>query len=155
LASLITEAIGEGWVKDLSKLSELEPCADDVAFRREFRAVKAANKERFVDLIAKRDGIELSADALYDVMVKRLHEYKRQMLKLLHVVTLYDRVLRGELRAADITPRVVTFGAKAAPGYKMAKEIIALINAVAKVVNHAPELQGRLQIAFPANYNVT
>ncbi|GHG52557.1 alpha-1,4 glucan phosphorylase [Flavimobilis marinus] len=155
LANLITEAIGEGWVKDLERLRELEPFAEDASFRSEFRAVKAANKERFVELIAQRDGIELPADAMYDVMVKRLHEYKRQMLKLLHVVTLYDRVLRGELRASDITPRVVTFGAKAAPGYKMAKEIIALINAVAKVVNHAPELQGRLQIAFPANYNVT
>lgn len=155
LSDLIDAAIGTGWVNDLERLRELEPFAEDPAFRAAFRTVKADNKERFADLLAVRDGIELPADALYDVMVKRLHEYKRQMLKLLHVITTYDRVLKGELRAADLTPRVVVFGAKAAPGYRMAKEIIALINAVARVVNEAPELEGRLRVAFPANYNVT
>ena len=155
LSELIDAAIGTGWVNDLERLRELEPFAEDSAFRAAFRTVKAENKQRFVDLIATRDGIELPSDALFDVMVKRLHEYKRQMLKLLHVITTYDRVLKGELRAADLTPRVVTFGAKAAPGYRMAKEIIALINAVARVVNAAPELEGRLRVAFPANYNVT
>ncbi|WP_093181751.1 glycogen/starch/alpha-glucan phosphorylase [Sanguibacter gelidistatuariae] len=155
LSELIDAAIGTGWVNDLERLRELEPFAEDASFRAAFRTVKAENKKRFVDLLATRDGIELSSDALFDVMVKRLHEYKRQMLKVLHVITTYDRVLKGELRAADLTPRVVTFGAKAAPGYRMAKEIIALINAVAKVVNTAPELEGRLRIAFPANYNVT
>lgn len=155
LSDLIDSAIGTGWVNDLERLRELEPFAEDASFRSAFRTVKADNKKRFVDLLSVRDGIELSSDALFDVMVKRLHEYKRQMLKVLHVITTYDRVLKGELRAADLTPRVVTFGAKAAPGYRMAKEIIALINAVAKVVNTAPELEGRLRIAFPANYNVT
>jgi len=155
LSGLLDEAIGTGWTNDLSQLTKLEPFAEDASFRAAFRAVKQANKDRFVTLLAQRDGIELPSDALFDVMVKRLHEYKRQMLKLLHVVTLYDRVLKGEVKAADLQPRVVVFGAKAAPGYKMAKEIIHLINRVAAVVNVAPELEGRLRIAFPANYNVT
>lgn len=155
LSNLIDEAIGTGWTNDLARLTELEPFADDAAFRKAFRAVKQGNKDRFVSLLAQRDGIELASEALFDVMVKRLHEYKRQMLKLLHVVTIYDRVLKGEVKAADLTPRVVVFGAKAAPGYKMAKEIIFLINSVAKVINAAPELEGKLRVAFPANYNVT
>ncbi|QIK83504.1 glycogen/starch/alpha-glucan phosphorylase [Sanguibacter sp. HDW7] len=155
LSGLLDEAIGTGWTNDLAQLTKLEPFADDASFRAEFRAIKQANKEHFSALLAQRDGIEVPAEALYDVMVKRLHEYKRQMLKLLHVVTLYDRVLKGEVKASDLQPRVVVFGAKAAPGYKMAKEIIHLINRVAAVVNTAPELEGRLRIAFPANYNVT
>ena len=155
LSSLITEAIGDGWANDLSKLEELESFADDASFREQFRAVKAGNKARLVKILQHRDGLDLPTDALFDVMVKRLHEYKRQTLKVLHVITIYDRVLKGELKAEDVTPRVVTFGAKAAPGYKMAKDTIALINNVARVVNNAPELQGRLKVAFPANYNVT
>jgi starch phosphorylase len=155
LSGLLDDAIGDGWVRDLDQLRGLEPFADDPAFRERFRAVKAANKERLVGLLEARDGLTVSPDAMFDVMIKRLHEYKRQMLKVLHVVTLYDKVLRGELRPEDVTPRVVVFGAKAAPGYKMAKEIIALINAVGAAVDAAPELQGRLRVAFPANYNVT
>ncbi len=155
LSALLDDTIGDGWVRDLDQLRGLEPFADDPSFRERFRAVKAANKQRLVGLLEERDGLTVSPDAMFDVMIKRLHEYKRQMLKVLHVVTLYDRVLRGELRAEDITPRVVVFGAKAAPGYKMAKEIIALINAVGAAVDAAPELQGRLRVAFPANYNVT
>ncbi|MGO1317071.1 MAG: glycogen/starch/alpha-glucan phosphorylase [Cellulomonadaceae bacterium] len=155
LSDLVDEAIGTGWINDLERLRELEPLAEDANFRARFRAVKAGNKERLSTLLQARDGIDLPADALYDVMVKRLHEYKRQMLKLLHVITVYDRVRKGEITVEEVTPRVVLFGAKAAPGYRMAKEIIALINAVGSVINTAPELQGRLQIAFPANYNVT
>ncbi|GAA2520458.1 glycogen/starch/alpha-glucan phosphorylase [Rarobacter incanus] len=155
LSSLIDEAIGTDWVKDLSQLSRLEPFADDAAFREQFRAVKAANKTRLVETLRKRDGIELADDAIFDVMVKRLHEYKRQMLKVLHVVTLYDKILRGELDPESMTPRVVIFGAKAAPGYLMAKEIIALINAVGATINADPRVKGALYVAFPANYNVT
>ncbi|GIG28424.1 glycogen/starch/alpha-glucan phosphorylase [Cellulomonas marina] len=155
LSSLITEAIGDGWVTDLDRLRELEPLAEDAEFRRRFREVKAANKTRLVDLLKVRDGIEVSPDSMLDVMVKRLHEYKRQTLKLLHVVSLYDQVRRGDLAASDITPRTVTFGAKAAPGYKMAKQTIGLINAVGRTINADPVLEGRLRIAFPANYNVT
>ncbi len=155
LSDLLNDAIGTGWVRDLSQLSELEPLADDSGFLEQFALVKAHNKSRIAAVLAARDGIELPSDAIYDVMVKRLHEYKRQSLKLLHVVSLYARVLAGTLNAEDIEPRVVVFGAKAAPGYRMAKETIALINAVAARINNAPELKGRLKIAFPANYNVT
>jgi starch phosphorylase len=155
LSGLLDEAVGTGWVKDLDQLRGLEPLADDPAFRERFRAVKHANKVRLAELLARRDGIRVPVDAMYDVMVKRLHEYKRQMLKLLHVVTIYDQVLKGELAAEDVAPRVVVFGAKAAPGYRMAKEIIALVNAVGSTIDAAPELGGRLRVAFPANYNVT
>ncbi len=155
LSGLVSEAIGDGWVTDLERLQELEPYADDAEFRRRFREIKAANKARVVQVLQARDGLVLPSDALLDVMVKRLHEYKRQLLKLLHVVSLYQRVHAGELRASDITPRVVVFGAKAAPGYQMAKQIIGLINAVGRVVDADPVLEGRLRVAFPANYDVT
>ncbi|PZR53641.1 glycogen phosphorylase [Xylanimonas oleitrophica] len=155
LSALITEAIGDGWVTDLERLRELEPLADDAEFRRRFREVKAANKDRLVRLLAARDGIEIDPSTMLDVMVKRLHEYKRQMLKVLHVVTLYDRIRSGELDPAQVVPRTVVFGAKAAPGYKMAKEIIALINHVGAVVNADPVVSQVLRVAFPANYNVT
>ncbi len=155
LSRLITEAIGSGWVTDLERLSELEPYAQDAEFVRRFQEVKGRNKRRLAGLLESRDGITIDQDAMLDVMVKRLHEYKRQMLKVLHVVTQYDRVLSGELKVEDMTPRTTVFGAKAAPGYKMAKDIIWLINSVAKVVNNDPALQGKLTIAFPANYNVT
>jgi starch phosphorylase len=155
LSELVTEAIGDGWLNDLDRLRELEPFADDASFRERFSAVKAANKVRLVDLLATRDGILLESDALFDVMVKRLHEYKRQLLKLLHIVTLYDQVRTGEVVIDEVTPRVFAFGAKAAPGYRMAKQIIGLINAVGRTINDDPALKGRLRIAFPANYNVT
>ena len=155
LSRLITEAIGSGWVTDLERLSELEPYAQDAEFLRRFQEVKGRNKRRLAGLLERRDGIVIDQDAMLDVMVKRLHEYKRQLLKVLHVVTQYDQVLSGELKIEDLTPRTVVFGAKAAPGYKMAKDIIWLINSVAKVVNNDPALQGKLKIAFPANYNVT
>jgi len=155
LSSLITEAIGDGWVTDLERLRELEPLADDAEFRRRFREVKAFNKVRLANVLKARNDIVIPTDVMLDVMVKRLHEYKRQMLKVLHVVTVYERVLSGALDVADLTPRVVAFGAKAAPGYRMAKQIIGLINAVGRTVNADPRLEGRLQIIFPPNYNVT
>jgi len=155
LSGLITEAIGDGWVTDLERLRGLEPLADDAEFLRRFREVKVANKLRLADLLSRRDGIDIDPDTMIDVMVKRLHEYKRQMLKVLHVVTLYDRVLSGKLPIDQVMARTFVFGAKAAPGYRMAKQIIALINAVGSTVNSDPMLQGRLRVAFPANYNVT
>ncbi|WP_159794308.1 glycogen/starch/alpha-glucan phosphorylase [Puerhibacterium puerhi] len=155
LSGLITEAIGDGWVTDLDRLRELEPLADDAEFRRRFREVKAANKARLVGFLAERDGIDIDPGTMLDVMVKRLHEYKRQVLKLLHVVTLYERIRSGELDPAGVTPRTVVFGAKAAPGYRMAKEIIALINHVAARVNTDPVVSQVLRVAFPANYNIT
>ncbi|WP_395727845.1 glycogen/starch/alpha-glucan phosphorylase [Nakamurella sp.] len=153
LTELITDTIGDGWLRDLDRLQELEPYADDPAFLDAFAAVKSANRKRLVELLDRRDGIALPQDAMYDVMVKRLHEYKRQTLKLLHVVTLYQRL--QENPDLDLVPRVFLFGAKAAPGYWIAKQTIALINAVGKVIDNDPIVAGRLKVAFPANYNVT
>ncbi|MGD8149524.1 glycogen/starch/alpha-glucan phosphorylase [Ornithinimicrobium sp. Y1694] len=155
LSTLITEALGtEEWVTDLDLLKGLEPLADDAAFRERFREVKAANKARLAHVLEGRNGLILDQDHLMDVMVKRLHEYKRQTLKLLHVVSAYEGVKTGRIELADLTPRTVLFGAKAAPGYHLAKEIIALINAVGRKVNNDPALEGRLKVLFPPNYNV-
>jgi starch phosphorylase len=155
LSELITEAIGDGWVTDLEQLRGLEPLAADAEFQARFREVKKANKVRLFELLKRRDGFELSNGHMLDVMVKRLHEYKRQSLKLLHIVTLYERIISGRVDPADLVPRTFVFGAKAAPGYRMAKETIYLTNSVASVVNSNPAVKGALTIALPANYNVT
>ena len=155
LSALITEAIGPGWITDLDRLSDLEPFADDASFRERFRQVKAADKVSLADTLMLRNGIVLPTDAMLDVMIKRLHEYKRQTLKVLHIVTLYQQILSGELKPEDITPRVFAFGAKAAPGYRMAKQIIGLINHVGSTINNDPRVKGRLTVVFPPNYNVT
>ncbi|WP_375538057.1 glycogen/starch/alpha-glucan phosphorylase [Microbacterium sp. SGAir0570] len=155
LSELITAALGTGWLTDLERLRELESYAEDPDFRAAFASVKAANKRRLNDVLMKRDGFEIADDHLLDVMVKRLHEYKRQTLKLLHIVTLYERVVSGRVAASDLQPRTFIFGAKAAPGYAMAKRVIHLINAVGSVVNNDPRLEGRLKVVFPPNYNVT
>jgi starch phosphorylase len=155
LSDLITEAIGDGWITDLGRLRELEPLAEDAEFRRRFREVKAANKRHFADVLVERDGIEIAGDAMVDAMVKRLHEYKRQSLKLLHIVSLYEGIKTGRTPLDSVIPRTFVFGAKAAPGYVRAKETIELINAVGRTINADSSLKGRLKIAFPANYNVT
>ena len=154
-ADLLNDTLGSGWVTDLERLKELEPFAEDDEFKAKFREVKAWNKHRLTELLRERDGIDLPDGHMLDVMVKRLHEYKRQSLKLLHVVSLYEQVISGKITAADLTPRTVLFGAKAAPGYRMAKDTIHLINKVAEVVNNDKRLEGRLKVAFPPNYNVT
>ncbi|MFS0712319.1 glycogen/starch/alpha-glucan phosphorylase [Microbacterium sp. 2P01SA-2] len=155
LSELITAALGTGWLTDLERLRELESYAEDPDFRAAFADVKAANKRRLNEVLMKRDGFAIADDHLLDVMVKRLHEYKRQTLKLLHIVTLYERVVSGRVAASDLQPRTFIFGAKAAPGYAMAKRVIHLINAVGAVVNNDPRLEGRLKVVFPPNYNVT
>ena len=155
LSALITDAIGPGWVTDLDRLSELEPFADDPAFRERFRTVKKTCKTSLAKHLLTRNDVVLPTDAMIDVMVKRLHEYKRQTLKVLHIVTLYQQIRSGELSADDVTPRVFVFGAKAAPGYRMAKQIIGLINAVGETVNNDPLVKGKLTVVFPPNYNVT
>lgn len=155
LSQVITDAIGVGWITNLDRLAALEPCAEDPDFREAFRAAKHANKVRLRELLEVRDGIVLPQDHLLDVMVKRLHEYKRQSLKLLHIVSLYEGIVSGRVDPASVTPRSFVFGAKAAPGYYLAKETIALINAVGRTINNDPRVQGRLAVAFPANYNVT
>ncbi|MBN9200645.1 MAG: glycogen/starch/alpha-glucan phosphorylase [Microbacterium chocolatum] len=155
LAGLITDALGAGWTVDLERLRGLESFAEDPEFRARFAEVKAANKRVLSDVLRARDGFEVSDGHMLDVMVKRLHEYKRQMLKVLHIVTSYERIVSGRVKAEDVQGRAFIFGAKAAPGYAMAKRIIHLINAVGEVVNNDPRVEGRLQVLFPPNYNVT
>ena len=155
LSDLITDAIGVGWLTSLSLLEGLEPFAEDEDFRHRFAQIKASNKAALAGLLRVRDGIDMPSDHMVDVMVKRLHEYKRQSLKLLHIVTLYQQIIDGQIDASTVVPRVFVFGAKAAPGYTMAKETIHLINCVAKVVNADKRLDDRLKVAFAANYNVT
>jgi starch phosphorylase len=153
LTALITEAIGDGWATDLARLSELKAYADDAAFLERWRAVKRENKERLLRYQQAETGLVADPDALFDTQVKRIHEYKRQLLNVLHVIHLYDRIKRGD--TADWTPRMVLFGGKAAPGYTMAKRIIKLINNVAAVVNRDPAMGDLLKVSFLPNYRVT
>jgi starch phosphorylase len=152
LARLLDATIGKGWVTDLSTLRALEAIADDTGFQERWRAVKRANKEALAQRIRDRTGIAVDSSALFDIQVKRIHEYKRQHLNLLHVMTLYGRLRRNP--ALEIAPRCVVFGGKAAPGYFMAKLIIRLINGVAEVVNADPAVAGRLKVVFFPDFNV-
>jgi starch phosphorylase len=153
LAGLITRAIGDGWITDLAQLGRLAPHADDAAFRAEWHGVKQANKARLAELVKRDCGVEFDVAALFDVQVKRIHEYKRQLLNVLHVIHLYDRIKRGD--TAGWTPRCVLIGGKAAPGYFMAKRIIKLVCSVAQVVNEDPDTVGRLRVAFLPDYRVS
>lgn len=153
LTQLIKQAIGDGFQKDLTQLEKLTPLADDADFRKAFRAVKLANKQRLATKIAKLTGVQLDPNALFDVQIKRIHEYKRQLLNVLHVITLYNRIRHGH--AKDAAPRVVIFGGKAAPGYWLAKLIIRLINDVAAIVNDDPAVGGKLKVVFYPNYEVS
>lgn len=153
LSQLITRHIGDSWLKDLSRLKEIAPLAEKQAFRDEFRAVKRSNKCQLANLIQRNLGITVNPDSIFDVHVKRIHEYKRQLLNLLHVITLYNRIRANPL--IDVHPRTVIFGGKAAPAYKIAKLIIKLINDVSDIVNNDPAIGGRLKIAFLPNYNVS
>lgn len=152
LSQLITSSIGEGWVKDLDELEQLEPLADNAGFRADWQAVKRAAKADLATLVQKRTGIVIDPDSLFDVQVKRLHEYKRQHLNVLHVLTQYFRIKDNP--HAEMTPRTFIFGGKAAPGYFMAKLIIKLINSVGEVVNADPDVRGRLRVAFVPDFNV-
>ncbi|MEJ5246775.1 glycogen/starch/alpha-glucan phosphorylase [Caldilinea sp.] len=153
LCNLITEAIGEGWINELDRLRELEKYVDDPAFRQRWRAIKQQNKADLIAFAQRSTGVALDSAAMMDAMVKRLHEYKRQLLKLLHIVTLYQRLQDNP--NLDIVPRTFLFGAKSASGYATAKLIIKLINSVAEVVNNDPIVRDRLKVVFPANFNVT
>jgi len=152
LAALITEAIGDGWPKDLEGLRRLEPLAKDAAFRAKWRAVKRANKADLAAVVEARAGVACDPDSLFDVQVKRIHEYKRQHLNVLHVIALWQR-LRREPKA-KVPPRSVLFGGKAAPGYRVAKLMIKLVHSVAEVVNSDPATRDRLRVAFVPDYNV-
>ena len=153
LAGLVSERIGEGWVTDLEQLSGLAPLAEDAGFQEQWRAVRLANKRRLAGLVRRRTGVVLDTDMLLDVQVKRIHEYKRQLLNVLHAVHLYDRIRRGD--GERLAPRVVLIGGKAAPGYEMAKRVIKCVNNVARVINADPATRGRLQMVFYPDYNVT
>ncbi len=153
LAELIRSRIGEDWICDLEQLRKLEPLAGDQDFLRAWQEVRRANKADLAALVAGQGGPALDPGSLFDVMVKRLHEYKRQLLKALHIITLYLRIKANP--TVPVQPRAFIFGAKAAPGYFMAKLIIKLINNLAGVVNPDPEVNGRLKVVFIPNFNVS
>ncbi len=153
LSELITSKIGHGWERDLDKLRALEQFADDPQFQSEFMGVKLANKIDLARIIKESCGVEVNPAALFDVQIKRLHEYKRQHLNLLHILGLYRRLLQNP--ELDITPRVFVFAAKAAPGYDMAKCIIKAINAVGKVINNDKRINDKLKVVFLPNYRVS
>jgi starch phosphorylase len=152
LAQLISERIGGEWPRDLARLAELAPLANDAEFRHRFRAVKEANKARLARFIKERVGIAVPSEALFDSQIKRIHEYKRQLLNVLHVITRYNRIREGH---TPQTPRVVVLSGKAAPGYYMAKLIIRLIHDVAKVVNSDPAVGDMLKVVFVPDYSGT
>ncbi|MBI3527910.1 MAG: glycogen/starch/alpha-glucan phosphorylase [Betaproteobacteria bacterium] len=153
LAQLITDTIGESWVKDLGRLRELEPLAGDSGFRGLWRDIKHDNKRQFAALVQGKTGIVVDPDSMFDVQVKRIHEYKRQHLNVLNVIAHYLRLKTG--RAGDGPPRTFVFGGKAAPGYFMAKLIIRLINAVGDVLNRDPAVRDRMRVVFLPNFNVS
>jgi glycogen phosphorylase len=153
LTKLITSRIGDAWLRDLNQLRKLEPFANDPEFQQQWRDVKLANKRRLAALIAERTGIKIEPESMFDVQVKRIHEYKRQHLAALHILTLYLRIKREP--KSEISPRTFIFGGKAAPGYFMAKRIIKLITSIGDLVNSDPAVDGRLRVVYFPDFNVT
>ena len=153
LSALITKKIGEGWITDLDELQKLVPLAEDPEFRNEFAAIKVKNKQRLADYIKEKMDIDVDPNSMFDIQIKRIHEYKRQLMAALHVITLYNRL--KENPDLDIVPRTVIFGGKAAPGYAMAKQHIKLINAIGKKINNDPDTRDKLKCIFLENYRVT
>lgn len=150
---LLTETIGESWITRLDDLEKLAPYADDAVFRQRWLQMRRQNKIRLADLVRHRCGVDWSVDALFDVQVKRMHEYKRQLLNALHAVHLHQRLRAGD--DADWTPRCILIAGKAAPGYEMAKAIVKMINNIARVINEDPVAAGRLSMVFLPDYNVS
>ena len=155
LASKITEAIGDGWITDFSQISKLRPFADDKAFREDFAKIKRSAKVRAADFLKKDSGIIIDPDTIMDVQVKRIHEYKRQLMNALNILMIYERLKNDSAFAASFPPTTFLFGGKAAPGYVNAKLIIKFINNIAHVINHDPAVRGRLSVFFMPNYRVT
>ncbi|MCC6006759.1 MAG: glycogen/starch/alpha-glucan family phosphorylase, partial [Rhodobacteraceae bacterium] len=153
LSELIADTIGNGWVSHLERLSELEPHLADAAFLQKYAAAKRHNKARLSDWLRTAHGVSVDPEAMFDIQIKRIHEYKRQHMNILETIALWNEM--RENPEAEWTPRVKIFGGKAAPGYYIAKEIIALINDVGRVINADPVLKGRLKVVFPPNYNVS
>ncbi len=152
LSKLITSKIGDSWIKNLKELQQLEQFVDDAGFQVEWRRIKQHSKTELATYIQNNNNITVDPDSLFDIQAKRFHEYKRQHLSLLHIVTLYNRIKANP--DMEITPRTFIFGGKAAPGYFMAKLIIKLINSVGNVVNRDPDVRGRLKVVFLKDYNV-
>jgi glycogen phosphorylase len=153
LSNLITEHIGDAWIKDLAELEALEPFAEDPAFRARWREIKQENKRNFAALAVERTGILIDPSSMFDVLVKRIHEYKRQHLKVLHIVSMYLGIKSNP--SHPVEPRTFVFGGKAAPGYHLAKLMIKLITAVGDVINRDPDVRDRLRVVFLPNFNVT
>lgn len=153
LSHLITEKIGKGWVKHLEDLKQLEAFVDDTEFRQQWHQIKQANKQDLANYILHRQGIRVDANSLFDVQVKRIHEYKRQLLNALQIIALYHQIKKNPDQ--EIVPRTFIFGGKAAPGYYLAKLIIKLINAVGEVVNNDPDVRDRLKVVYLTNYSVS
>jgi starch phosphorylase len=153
LAAAISARIGDDWPRDLDRLSELEALADDRPFQDEFLAIKRSNKVDLANTVRRMTGVELDPDSIFDVQIKRMHEYKRQLLNIMHVIMLYQKLKDDP--TAEFPARTFLFGAKAAPSYHMAKLIIRLINGVAEVVNNDLEVDGRLRVVFLPDYRVT
>ncbi|HEY4619563.1 MAG TPA: glycogen/starch/alpha-glucan phosphorylase, partial [Nitrospirota bacterium] len=153
LSSLISASIGDKWITELFELRKLVRFADDAEFREEWRRIKRDNKEALASVILEMTGVTVSPDSVFDVHVKRIHEYKRQLLNILHVITLYKRLKSS--KTDDFVPRTFIYSGKAAPGYKTAKDIIALINSVADIINNDPSIDGRIKVVFLPNYNVS
>ncbi len=152
LADLITRSIGSGWITQLDKLQKLEAFVDDAGFRHEWRLIKQSMKSQLGGYVQNQYGVTLNPNSIFDILAKRIHEYKRQHLKVLHIITLYNRLKANP--NMDMVPRTFLFGGKAAPGYQMAKLIIKLVNSVAEVVNNDPDVRDRLKVVFLKNYNV-
>lgn len=153
LSQLISETIGDSWITHLEDLKQLEAHLDNETFRHAWYSIKQANKWNLARHIKDTMGLEINPDSMFDVQIKRIHEYKRQLMNILHVITLYNRILQNP--NDHVVPRTVIFGGKAAPGYATAKLVIKLITAVAEVVNHDPLVAGRLKVVFLPNYNVS
>jgi len=153
LSKIISDRIGENWVYDLYDLRKLEKYVDNPDFREEFRMAKWLNKKLLISLIEENNGIKINPDSMFDVQIKRFHEYKRQLLNVLHIITLYNRIKDNP--KLEMVPRTIIFAGKAAPAYFMAKTIIKLINSVAELVNKDPDISDKLKVVFIPNYSVT
>ncbi|MEX0778707.1 MAG: glycogen/starch/alpha-glucan phosphorylase [Balneolales bacterium] len=153
LSAFVTEKIGDGWVTNLDELKQLDPMAEDEGFRKRFMDIKKSNKKRLGDYILEKNNVQVNPDSIFDIQIKRIHEYKRQLLSAIHTVVLYNRIKKNP--DADFQPRTVIFGGKAAPGYAMAKKHIKLINSIGELINNDPDIGDKLKCVFLSNYRVS
>ncbi len=153
LSTLITEKIGDGWVLHLDEMKQLEPCVEDAAFRQRWQEIKLANKIHLAEYVQEHNGITIDPHSMFDIQIKRIHEYKRQLMFALYIITLYNRIKANP--DIEVVPRTFMVGGKAAPGYVTAKLIIKLVNSIAEVVNHDPDVRDRLKVVFIEDFNVS